>query len=1093
MIVIISQFSDKIHYVGGLSPVKKCNAIELARTLGFQSEAAVFPVTDHHQGIEIPSDISDLKHFLPEIRKIKMPEDYVASSDSAKPMPDFDWRKKRGLETLFSKGKLLKDNNLDQLPDEMDLHFVIPEDAGDSIYEAACNMAFRYGMETTAYEGMLLRRESGGGNEILFEEKDECGIWWQEEDGSVKVKVTGKGDELVRFISELCGQFPAQGPFDTWTDRLKEIGAGLMMKTLDGQLAYVKAYADNGATAYVDTDIDSRRQPAETVFPEVSFLNYKDEKKEYETEYDISWEIDDLKDLLEQNVYPKLRAGDQVSLQIAVSEDKKIRAEVEQEIRERLREMDIQDPQVTVLCSYKQGFSWIDEVEIPRLQQCADLDQVEIRFRPFLQPGITEWKDEDGAVPSYSNIDKDPERWYDMPIRYLQELYPVEDVIAERTGVDPDKILFKVYEGDEDITYELKGLTVEGKELHRGVYKAAWTERPYIDAYPDLGKVHPATGYLRWSINGKIQPAERVESDVEKIWEIYQKQVLPDIRRYVDEKTKGKDLVSAQPFFEKLQLDIQVSEPDERLNSREDILSSLDGLHEDIYFVGTDYFKNYGIEKAGQVTDAPGLILPKIRKSYGKPEMKVTVFSQMAQEPEILLRDGTRIGVELQQEQVNVWLDSIQASGADKTAVLQVEGVPEEVVLAYVELLNEGALELAEKLEGISKIIFRSGNCEWEAKLRTRETEKEILDIREIDISEDRLIGYEDYLEIIEKLKKVPGLCVYKTAVSYKGRDIYAVEIRPDLEGYISRTKRITAHPSQIIDSRHHANEVSSTNSAFMLIRIILTDERFKDLGNRMNLVILPMENVDGAAIHYELQKDNPCWKLHVARFNAIGKEFYYDLFETETIHTEAQAMRRLFMTFLPDAIIDNHGVPSHEWEQQFSGYTSPSYKGFWLPRSLLYGYFYHITGEEYRSNYTLNKKMEDVIADAFMEDPAITRENKMWARQFEKYAHGWLPKMFPANYYKNMINYWIPHEYDPAHRYPSIRYPWILSLDYVSEVADETAQGGYLHDCARAHTVHDIAILETMMQASCVYDRQWEIGENKIKAVLTRKRPIIV
>ena len=184
--------------------------------------------------------------------------------------------------------------------------------------------------------------------------------------------------------------------------------------------------------------------------------------------------------------------------------------------------------------------------------------------------------------------------------------------------------------------------------------------------------------------------------------------------------------------------------------------------------------------------------------------------------------------------------------------------MPEEVVLAYVELLNEGALELAEKLEGISKIIFRSGNCEWEAKLRTRETEKEILDIREIDISEDRLIGYEDYLEIIEKLKKVPGLCVYKTAVSYKGRDIYAVEIRPDLEGYISRTKRITAHPSQIIDSRHHANEVSSTNSAFMLIRIILTDERFKDLGNRMNLVILPMENVDGAAIHYELQKDNP-------------------------------------------------------------------------------------------------------------------------------------------------------------------------------------------------------------------------------------------
>ena len=136
---------------------------------------------------------------------------------------------------------------------------------------------------------------------------------------------------------------------------------------------------------------------------------------------------------------------------------------------------------------------------------------------------------------------------------------------------------------------------------------------------------------------------------------------------------------------------------------------------------------------------------------------------------------------------------------------------------------------------------------------------------------------------------------------------------------------------------------------------------------------------------------------------------------------------------------------------------------------------------------------MEDVIADAFMDDEEITRENKMWAEQFEKYAHAWLPKMFPADYYKNMINYWIPHEYDPTHRYPSIRYPWILSLDYVSEVADETAQGDYLYSCARAHMVHDVAILEKIMQASCVYKQEWEMQEGYIKAALTRKRPIII
>lgn len=1089
---IISQFREKIYYPSDMTKEQKKISVELARVLGFQCEAAEFPVTDHNSGIKVPESLEELEKYRPEVPEVQIPEDYVASSDTARPMPDFDWRRKRGLETLFSRGELLQDQNLDQLPDTMDLHFVIPEDADDFVYEAACNLAFRFGMETTAYEGLLLDKDMEGGNRIIFEGGKDCNVSW-EEDGGILVKISGQGQQLLDFVSELCGHFPMQGAFDTWTDRLKEIGSGFRMRSLDGQLAYAKAYADQGAEAYVEPAVKSCLGRLEKEFPAVRFFNYKDEKKEYEVEYDICWEVDDLKKVLEQKVYGNLRTGNQVCLQIAVSEDQKVRKSLEAEIRERLRQLGIQNPEVTVLCSYKQGFSWISEKEIPELKKYPDLKTVEIYFKPFLPPGVTEWKDEDGAVPSYSNIDKDPERWYDMPIRYLQELYPIEDVIAKETGIDPDQIVFKVYEGAEDITYELKGLGTDGRELYHSIYKAAWTERCYIDAYPDLGKVHPATGYVRLSVDGEKLLDEQIESDVEKIWKIYQQQVLPDIREYVDKKTRGKDLVSAQPFFEKLEIDILASEPDERLDSREDLLSSLDGLHEDIYFVGTDYFKNYGMEKAGQVTDAPGLILPKIRKQEGKPRMKVTVYAQNSQEPVIRQKDGSLIRPVLSKSEVNVWMKGFHTDEEGNTAVLRVEGVPEEVVKAYAELLDKDQLMLGSKLEGIRKLVFETEQGSYTARIREKHENKESLDIRQIDLSEDRLIGYEDYIRIIDQLKKVPELNVYPVAVSYKGRTVYAVEFCPRLSGYISRTKRITAHPSQIIDSRHHANEVSSTNSAFMLIRKILTDEAFTLLPDQMNLVILPMENVDGAAIHYELQKDNPNWKLHVARFNAVGKEFYYDLFETETIHTEAEAMRRLFMTFLPDALIDNHGVPSHEWEQQFSGYTSPAYKGFWLPRSLLYGYFYHITGDEYHSNYTLNKKMEDVIADAFMEDEEITRENKMWARQFEKYAHAWMPKMFPADYYKNMINYWIPHEYDPTHRYPSIRYPWILSLDYVSEVADETAQGAYLHSCARAHTVHDVAILKSMMQADCVYTQEWEMKEQQVKVVLTRKRPIII
>ncbi len=252
------------------------------------------------------------------------------------------------------------------------------------------------------------------------------------------------------------------------------------------------------------------------------------------------------------------------------------------------------------------------------------------------------------------------------------------------------------------------------------------------------------------------------------------------------------------------------------------------------------------------------------------------------------------------------------------------------------------------------------------------------------------------------------------------------------------------------------------------------------------------MENVDGTAIHYSLQRDNPNWKLHVARFNHLGNEFAHEYFHTDTIHTEAMAFTRIFERFLPDIVVDDHGVPSHEWDQQFSGYTSPAYKGFWLPRSLLYGYFWYITEDSYRSNYALNKKLEDAIANAVGADEEMVAWNNEWAARFEKYAHGWLPKLFPADYYKGMINYWIGYPYRPWFYYVAYSFPWITSISYTSEVADETAQGDYLALCAKTHLTHDLATLKLFASARCIYEQSWQIGDDGIQVKCIRSRPVI-
>lgn len=761
-------------------------------------------------------------------------------------------------------------------------------------------------------------------------------------------------------------------------------------------------------------------------------------------------------------------------------------------MEEKAKKLGAVEVQTELICAYKQGFSWVDEIVIPAVKEKKP-DKIEIYFKPFLPEGETEWLDENGATPSYHNLQADnPDKWYDLPIRYLQELYPIEDVLVRELGVERDAVVFLPYEGEEDLTYLCK--VYQNEELcYENTYKAQCSERPYLDEYPQMGKVHPATGYIRVWINEQEVLFRKIRTDLEEVWDTFQAKVLPECKQYIEEKTGGVVTAEQQPFFQELLLDVTVSEPDYRVGCREDLISSLDALHEDMYFTGSDYFKNYGVQNIGVMLDAPGLILPSIHQKEGRPVFKVTVFEKAKEKP-CIEKDGEVAASQRKREEVSFKVSGLSANDGKLCVDIQTTGVSDEFLKAYADLMEKGVLEITEGWYNISSVrFFTESGSVIEAIVPAQEPPVKDKCITDIDLHENELIGYEQCMAIIEELKHVPGIEVFRTARSYTGRELYAIWLKPEREGYLSMTKRLTKCPSEIINARHHANEVSSTNASFILLKKLLTDETYKDLPEKLNLILVPMENVDGAAIHYELQKEHPYWKFHVARFNALGKEFFHEHFRQDTIHSEAMGLSRLYERYAPDMIVDNHGVPSHEWEQQFSGYTSPSYKGFWLPRSLLYGYFWYVTDEEYKDNYPVNKKMEDVIADKIAEDEEMTALNKEWSAQFEKYAHAWMPKLFPANYYKNMINYWIPYAADPAHKYPSIRFPWITTVSYTSEVADETAQGDYLNLCARAHVAHDEVTLQMLMKAELLHECSMSCKDGSVSACYRRRKPMIV
>ncbi len=1065
-------------------------ALDAALLLGFQSETAVFPVASPKGERAVPKTEEELLRIWSlngdEVRKGFVP------AEKKGPVFELDFRRERGLEYLFLRGMFLKDEDFDLLPDRLDVKIVLPEDTDEWILAAACNIAFRFGMETTACEGGLLAPEVYEGNAVVFSGEGAPEITLKELSGAVQVHIGGKGRELLTFISFLCEKFPfTEGVWRSWRDVLMDFVDDFTLRGADGQAAALHALIKEKKEELKLFGSPEISEKQKRYFSEAEIYNYKSGKKIYEKNYELPWEADIFEQVLRDELYPRLKEGDRVRIEGALSEEASVRERISGRIIEELEKVKAKEEGLQLVCAYKQGFSWIDEVVIPAVKSCK-AEKVEIFFRPFLPEGETEWLDENGATPSYHNLKADdPEKWYDLPIRYLQELYPIQDILTEKLSLPTEKIVFKVYEGEEELTYLCKVTEVDST-LKEYKYLARYSERPYLDEYPKLGKVHPGTGYIKVWVNGKELFNRILSTDLERIWDIYQKHVLPECKDYIEEKTKGEACADMQPFFQKLSLEVWASEPDYRTGSREDLISSLDALHEDMYFVGSDYFKNYGNQKSDEIFDAPGLILPVIHKREGAPSFRVTLYERQKEEP-VIFCGGEEVLRQRERGRVSIKISKIFSRNGKLVTEILVKGVKENIVASYAELFSEGILSASEEMDEAYEIRFvgENGNTYEAAVPAKTSVPKEC--ITEIDLHEKELIGYETYLEIIEALKGVEGIQVFRTARSYQGRALYGIWLMPEYEGYLSMTKRLNRCPSEIINARHHANEVSSTNAALILLKRLLTEENYQCLNEKLNLVIVPMENVDGAAIHYELQKEHPYWKFHVARFNAIGKEFYHDHFRQDTIHKEAMGLTRLFEKYVPDMIVDNHGVPSHEWEQQFSGYTSPSYKGFWLPRSLLYGYFWYVTNSEYKDNYPVNKKMEDVIADKIAENEEMTAWNKEWSVQFEKYAHAWMPKLFPADYYKDMINYWIPFTFDKNHRYPSIRFPWITTVAYTSEVADETAQGEYLNLCARAHAAHDEATIQMLMEASHERKCRFICRNGQIFAEYLRLRPMVI
>jgi len=247
------------------------------------------------------------------------------------------------------------------------------------------------------------------------------------------------------------------------------------------------------------------------------------------------------------------------------------------------------------------------------------------------------------------------------------------------------------------------------------------------------------------------------------------------------------------------------------------------------------------------------------------------------------------------------------------------------------------------------------------------------------------------------------------------------------------------------------------------------------------------MENADGMVLLEEMLRYTPTDKLHAARYHGAGREYYQEYFNPETPFGEAKVKPSIWERWLPDICVDNHGFPSHEWNQPFSGYAPYRFRDFWIPRALIYLYLPHL-GEEKGSQARINAEaLGNWVGKIISEDGVIADLNRRYSERYWKYRGQWLGKpsrvesgfqLLPLQKKFQKINY-------------SYLRPDITAIDFVSEVADEITWGDRLKTCISAHLKTNLAIIKLLNNLKFNVRKIWQTDGRVDQFIWYRERPL--
>ncbi|HLJ50645.1 MAG TPA: M14 family metallopeptidase [Bryobacteraceae bacterium] len=738
---------------------------------------------------------------------------------------------------------------------------------------------------------------------------------------------------------------------------------------------------------------------------------------------------------------PRLKSGQPVRLVARVSEGPEERHKLKAEIAALLKQHGANPATVEVLCAYKQGFSWLMDEIAPELKN-KGVASMKIEFKKNTDPS--------GLRVMYS------------PARWVHELYPVDEALAKELSIPLEKIQLDQFEGSPRApTYRVQAFDSTGKEILSREFSVTTVDQPYNGVVPRYEQVQVDTGWVRMESASDVILDQRIKTDIEEFWEHYQNDVLPKVFRTVMSQAHGELRPEFAPVFDTLRIDIHMSEPDYNLGIDKERISSLEALQEDTFYTTETFVNMMGDLEAGRPITYVGRVIPIVHASDDGKDGRVHIefYAKPAANPTVEMTWTDAHGKRHEQKR-DLWV----LNGAMQPRLIQARVKAGQAGLENLTWLlpadyKDDRFEDWVKLEGEEQVIRgifpaeqAKSQLRWLASMHAAglyrnelayphvrnmafEFELPVARSAKVDspapreftalaisppasprpmiagfagkLQRPQLVQWDEPISpaenaaVLAGLSAHPGVNVYWMGRSYLGEDIWAADMMlPSPATLRSWAKETTLKASIVYSGRQHANEVSSTSHILKLGEQLATDPQTRAMLKQVNVVLHPITNPDGAQLSVELAELTPNNMLHPGYHGSLAADVAAGQQEIDPVYPESRTRRQLIESWLPDAFLNPHGYPSHEWVQPFSEYSGwvTSRQGanngrtWWIPR----GWFTSLTylrDPDHPYSEKVAYDIRDRIVEAERNVPGLLDlENRMNAR-YERFGQRWQPQ----------------------------------------------------------------------------------------------------